>query len=270
MSEGAQNIATKQRLVHNKHTTMEPIRCIVVDDEFPARALLQDFISKVPGLELCGSFKSPIEAMPLVQQNGVDLMFLDIQMPDLNGVDFVKILSHKPLVVFTTAYSEYAVESFQLDVVDYLLKPFSFDRFLMSVNRAVERFQKSVQGNVVIHKTELSHETKEVEKGYIAIKADHKIHRVKHENILYIEGLREYVTFFCRQEKIITLESLRNLENSLPPNQFMRVHKSYIINKNCVKSLYGNQLIMEGTNQIIPIGKSYRDEVQAKLFEANQ
>jgi DNA-binding LytR/AlgR family response regulator len=246
---------------------MNAIRCIVVDDEYPARTLLQDYISKVPGLENFGVFKSPIEAMPLVQNGGVDLMFLDIQMPDLSGIEFIKILTNKPLVVFTTAYSEYAIEGYHLDVVDYLLKPFSFDRFLMSVNKASERLKK-VQPNQPLA-TAIA-EVQDDDKGYIAIKADHKIHRVKYENILYIEGLREYVTFFCRQEKIITLESLRNLEINLPSNRFMRVHKSYIINKNAVKSLYGNQLIMEGTNQIIPIGKSYRDEVQAQLFETGK
>lgn len=248
---------------------MAAIRCIVVDDEYPARLLLQDFIAKLPNLELCGSFKSPIEAMPIVQQGGVDLMFLDIQMPELSGVDFIKTLSVKPLVIFTTAYMEYAIEGYQLDVVDYLLKPFSFDRFLKSVNKAADRINKHAPAPQPTEAREdtIANIPKEDEKGFIAIKADHKIHRVKHENIVYIEGLREYVTFFCKQEKIITLESLRNLETTLPGKQFIRVHKSYIVNINLVKSLYGNQLIMEGTNQIIPIGKSYRDEVQQKLFD---
>lgn len=248
---------------------MAPIKCIIVDDEFPARELLQEFVRKVPNLELMGVYKSPIEAMPVVQQGEVELMFLDIQMPDLSGVEFIRTLTQKPLVIFTTAYMEYAIEGYQLDVVDYLLKPFSFDRFLKSVNKAAERLAKHT--SPAQHaRTETSVEPKEEEKGFIPIKADHKIHRVKHDNIIYIEGLREYVTFFCKQEKIITLESLRNLETLLPNRQFMRVHKSYIININLVKSLYGNQLIMEGTNQVIPVGKSYRDDVQAKLFETPQ
>jgi len=240
------------------------IKCIVIDDEYLARVVLQDYIGKVPGLELMGSFKSPIEAISLIQKGEVDLMFLDIQMPDISGIDFLKTLTKKPLVVFTTAYMEYAIEGYQLDVLDYLLKPFSFERFLKSINKVTERQQPAAQTSS--HIQQPLDDKSEQAKAFIAIKADHKVHRLKHDQIIYIEGLREYVTFFCKGEKIITLESLRNLEATLPTNSFLRVHKSYIVNINYVKSLYGNQLIMEGTTMVIPIGKSYRDIVQQALF----
>ncbi|PZX20369.1 LytTR family two component transcriptional regulator [Breznakibacter xylanolyticus] len=243
------------------------MKCIVVDDEFPARALLQDYISKFPDLELVGSFASPVSALSAIQTGGCDVLFLDIQMPDISGVDFLKSLTRKPLVVFTTAYQEYAIEGYQLDVLDYLLKPFSFERFVQTINKVNDRMLKEAAASASVvaggdSGTDLDQ--------FIAIKADHKVHRIRYENIVYIEGLREYVSFFCKNEKIITLESLRNLENTLPQNRFIRVHKSYIVNSQHVKSLYGNMLILEGVKEPIPIGKSYRDAVQAHLFEGQK
>ncbi len=239
----------------------EKIRCIIVDDEFPARIILQDYVDKVPNLELVGSFKSGLEAMPVIQNGEVDLMFLDIQMPDITGVNMLKMLTKKPLVIFTTAYSEYAIEGYQLDVLDYLLKPFSFDRFMQAVTKAISRLtstQSAVNQSI----------TDQNEKNFLLVKADHKIHRIRFEQIIYIEGLREYVTIFCENnEKVITLESLRNLENLLPEDKFMRVHKSYIVKIEKIKSMYGNQLKLDGLQPYIPIGKSYKDLVQKKLFD---
>lgn len=265
------------------------LRCIIVDDEFPARILLKEFIEKVPTLELIGSYKSGLEALPVVQAGGVDLMFLDIQMPDITGVNFLKMLSvQKPLVVFTTAYSEYAIESYQLDVLDYLLKPFSFDRFMQSVSKAMQRISQreavaasaqnqasamatkqaelaGEEDNTASLQGEVSHNA-----GVMLVKADHKIIRVRHDEILYIEGLREYITIFTiTGERYITLESLRNLEETMPASEFMRVHKSYIVRIDKIRALYGNQIKVEGVNEYLPIGKSYKDIVQSKLFEQN-
>ncbi len=237
------------------------IKCIIIDDEFPARILLQEFIDKVPNLELTGSFKSALDALPVIQAGNTDLIFLDIQMPDITGIDFFKTLTVKPLVIFTTAYSEFAIESYQLDALDYLLKPFSFDRFMQAVNKASARLLVND-----LPATENS-VAKESEKDFILIKADHKIHRIKHKQIIYIEGLREYVTFFCENnEKIVTLESLRNLEQTLPEQLFMRIHKSYIIQIDKIKALYGNQIKLDGVQSYIPIGKSYKEPVQKRLF----
>lgn len=246
--------------------TTDKIKCIIVDDEFPARILLKEFIEKVPNLELVGNFKSGLEALPVIQNGGIDLMFLDIQMPDITGVNFLKMLTHKPLVVFTTAYSEYAIESYQLDVLDYLLKPFSFDRFMQAVGKAMLRLAPAPQPATL--KTEQTEDDLSPMKDLMLVKADHKIHRIKYNSIIYIEGLREYVTIFCENgEKIITLESLRNLEATLPTNMFMRIHKSYIVRIDKIKALYGSQLKIEGVQAYIPIGKSYKDMVQKTLFE---
>lgn len=244
----------------------EKIKCIIVDDEFPARILLKEFVEKVPVLELVGSFKSGLEALPVIQTGNIDLMFLDIQMPDITGVNFLKMITNKPLVVFTTAYSEYAIESYQLDVLDYLLKPFSFDRFMQAVGKAMARRsqQQAAATNVA---AEAEAPADAASKDIMLVKADHKIHRIKFDSIIYIEGLREYVTIFCENnEKVITLESLKNLENTLPASKFIRIHKSYIVRVDKIKALYGNQLKVEGVKDYLPIGKSYKDIVQSSLF----
>ncbi|MDO4462341.1 MAG: LytTR family DNA-binding domain-containing protein [Bacteroidia bacterium] len=280
------------------------IRCIIVDDEFPARILLKEFIEKVPTLELVGSYKSGLEALPVVQAGGIDLMFLDIQMPDITGVNFLKMLSiQKPLVVFTTAYSEYAIESYQLDVLDYLLKPFSFDRFMQAVSKAMQRVaQREAMTNVhkvtesasqvsaeeerevgeVSPKSTTAERADEEQEGesprrqiegsltdrVILVKGDHKIIRVRYEEILYISSLRDYVEIHSTTgERYLALMSLRALEESLPVTEFIRVHKSYIVRVDKIRSLFGNQISLDGVEEYIPIGKSYKDYIQTKLFE---
>ena len=236
------------------------IKCIIIDDEFPARILLKEFIEKVPMLELLGSYKSGLEALSTIQTGEVDLMFLDIQMPDITGVNFLKMLTKKPYVVFTTAYSEYAIESYQLDVLDYLLKPFSFDRFMQAVGKAMSRMQSTP----VVEQPAASSVETPADDEYLFTKADHKIYRLKYDSITYIEGLREYVTIFCQNgEKIVTLESLKNLEDTLPQSKFIRIHKSYIVRRDLIKALYANQLAIEGVKSYLPIGKSYVDIVKA-------
>ncbi|WP_291856808.1 LytTR family DNA-binding domain-containing protein [Marinilabilia sp.] len=237
------------------------IRCVIIDDEFPARALLKDYIDRFPYLELAGSFKAPLEALPLLQGGGADLVFLDIQMPEISGMDFLKAFQLKNiLVVITSAYSEYALEGYQLDVIDYLLKPFSFERFMQSVQKAGDRLLKS---NSSIGPGDVSMQDPDE---CIIVKADHKSYRVKIAEILFIEGMREYVTIHCVNQKLVSLESLKNLVESLSSNVFMRVHKSFIVNKQQVKALYGNQLQLHNTQKVIPIGQSYREEVRKVLF----
>ena len=163
------------------------VRCIIIDDEFPARELLQSFIAKFAHLELVGSFKSPLEAMNIIQNEEIDLMFLDIQMPDITGIDFLKTLTKKPLVVFTTAYEEYAVESYKLDVLDYLVKPFSFERFMHAINKVGDRLSYK---NVVNDFQTLPNKAET--KNFMMVKADHKIYRVKFKDILYIEGISQH------------------------------------------------------------------------------
>jgi len=237
------------------------INCIIVDDEQLARKLLEGYIKKLPYLQLVGSCKSSMEAMAVLQKEEVDLMFLDIQMPDLTGIEFVKTLNKKPFVVFITAYREYAIEGYELDVVDYLLKPVSFERFVQGVNKVVEIVNLRKQ-KLVTQTVETINENKTDD--YILLKADHKTYRIKYDEIFYIEGLREYVTFYTVHKKIVVLESLKKLEETLPVDTFLRVHKSFIVNTNKVQALYGNQLEIEG--KYIPIGKSYGEFVKSKLF----
>ncbi|MGB0521372.1 MAG: LytR/AlgR family response regulator transcription factor [Flammeovirgaceae bacterium] len=243
--------------------------CIVVDDEQLARALLESYIAKIPQLELVGLYKSPLEAMPMLQSGNVDLMFLDIQMPDLTGVELLKSLSDLPLTIFTTAYAEYALEGYSLGVVDYLLKPFSFGRFLQAANKALQQL-KLEQGNhqevaqASPNDPIASHQTPE--KDYLVVKADHKLHKLLFNDILYVEGLREYVAYYREADRIIALQSLKKLEELLPQHQFIRAHKSYIVAIEKVKSLDGNQLEMQN-GKLIPIGKSYREEVLKQCFQ---
>lgn len=245
----------------------DKIKCIIIDDEFPARILLKEFVEKVPMLELLGSYKSGIEALPVIQAGDVDLMFLDIQMPDITGVNFIKMLSKKPLVVFTTAYSEYAIESYQLDVLDYLLKPFSFDRFMQAVGKAMTRMSQAQTQSAVAMPASTDDDVPEKSGNeYLFVKGEHKLFRIKIDLISYIEGMREYVTIYCDNgEKVIILESLRNLEEMLPQSKFMRIHKSYIVRIDKIKSLYGAQISLDGISEYFPIGKSYVDNVK-KLF----
>ncbi|MGK7394229.1 MAG: LytR/AlgR family response regulator transcription factor [Candidatus Cyclobacteriaceae bacterium M3_2C_046] len=228
------------------------INCLIVDDEQLARTLLKSYMEKVPELNLIADCKNPLEANQYLQSESVDLMFLDIQMPDLTGIEFLRTLTNSPVVIFTTAYPEYALESYKFQVIDYLLKPFSLERFLQAINKAINliRLKKNNTSDP------LSKEDKP--KSFINIKADHKIIKLPLKNIQYIEGLKEYVSFYTTdQQRIISLLSLKNLEEQLPQETFMRIHKSYIINFEHISAVEGNQVII-GIKKI-PIGKNYRE-----------
>jgi len=233
------------------------INCLIVDDEQLARGLLESYISKIPYLVLIKSCKSALEAVEYLQNDHIDLMFLDIQMPDLTGIEFLQTLKKKPLVIFTTAYKEFAIDGYVLDVIDYMLKPISFERFMQGTNKALEQI-KLIKTVLQTNNTQIT------TKNYIQLKANHKIYKVKYTDIMYIEGLKEYVSFHTKTKKIIVLESLKKLEETLPSTQFLRIHKSYIINTEMVTSLFGAQL--EINNLYIPIGKMYLDKVKNSLF----
>ena len=238
------------------------INCLIVDDEQLARGLLQSYISKIPYLELKKSCKNALEAIEYLQNDDIDLMLLDIQMPDLTGIEFLQTLKKKPLVIFTTAYKEYALDGYTLNVIDYMLKPISFERFLQGTNKAVEQI-KLIRA-AAISKNKSLNTNKNENKDYINLKSNHKTYKVKYLDIFYIEGLKEYVTFYTKDRKIIVLESLKNLEQKLEQNHFLRIHKSYIVNMEYVVSLYGNQL--EVNKDLLPIGKMYMDKVKNELF----
>ena len=228
--------------------------CLIVDDEQLARELLKEYVSKTPALELKGMCKNPLEAMEIMAQEQIDILFLDIQMPELTGIEFVKTLQQKPVIIFTTAYSEYALEGYQLDVVDYLVKPFPLDRFIKAVNKATE---------FIDLKKKASLGGKDADE-YILLHADHKIYKVALDDIQYIEGLKEYVSYFTKEKRIIVLQSLKSIEETLPSDRFIRVHRSYIVPIHKIKTLDGNQVQIG--DKLIPIGRSYKDEVLKRVF----
>ena len=235
---------------------MAKIKTLLVDDEYLALKLLERFSQQVPELEIIDKVKSPMVALDILNQKAVDLLFLDIQMPTLSGNNLIKTLKNPPNVIFTTAYSEYAIEAFELNAIDYLLKPFSFERFLQAVNKAKEQHYFRQDGQSLILPT--------TKKNFFSIKVDGNIVRVNFDDILYIEGVKEYVRLVCKDTRLITLESLKNLENILPTENFVRVHKSFIVAKNKVVSLEGNRLVIG--EQKIPISRSKKDEIVEWIF----
>lgn len=227
------------------------IRCIVVDDEPFAIELLEDFIRKVPFLELVRKCESALEALEILSKGNIDLMFLDIKMPDINGLELLKSLKRPPVVIFTTAYSEYAVESYNLDVLDYLLKPIPFDRFLKAVNKAREYLEDTPAAL----ETEL--QEKSQAKEYMFVKANYQILKINFSDILYIEGLKDYVKIYCGARPIITNQSMKYFESKLPADTFVRVHRSYIVSLDKITSISKNQVNIGEKH--IPISGSFKD-----------
>ena len=235
----------------------EKYNVIIVDDEYLAQKLLQDYVSKVDSLQLVATCSNAFEAMNALNNNQVDIMFLDIQMPDLTGLELVKSLEHKPAIVFTTAYSEYAVDAFNLSVADYLLKPFDFPRFFQAVNKAIgiEQPLAGVQDK--------PRDTISRSNDFITVKADYKLYKINYDDLLYIEGQHEYVTFHTTQRRITALFALKDLEEILPKNKFVRVHKSYIVSFKHIQDLDKSDVTVAGNK--VPVGASYRDELLARL-----
>jgi len=232
---------------------MRILRCLVIDDEELARKLLEQYISRIPELQMVAECPDPLAALPYLNSGKADLIFLDIQMPELTGIEFLKSQADLPPVIFTTAYPQYALEGYSLNVLDYLVKPIRFERFLQAVQKARARIASQPESL-----------SQPAAKDYLLVKASHKIHKLPLKDILYIKGMQEYVAFHTRQERIISLNSLRKLEEELPKDQFLRVHKSYIVSLAAIRTLEGNQLDL-GTEKI-PIGSSYRDELMQRVF----
>jgi DNA-binding LytR/AlgR family response regulator len=238
------------------------IKCLVIDDELLARDYLKNYISKIPELELLGDFNSPLKATELIKSGKVDLLFLDIQMPDITGVDFLKSLTTKPEVIFTTAYQEYALEGFNLSAVDYLLKPFSFERFFRAVNKVIDKYENKTINFENEKPNPLQAQTSFTEK-YLTIRADRKFYKINFNNLKYIEGQKAYVTFHTTEKRITALASLKELEEALPNDLFIRIHKSYIVAISEINSLEGNMIEVNDTR--LPVGKSYKEAV-LKIF----
>lgn len=233
------------------------IRCIAVDDEAYASAIISNFIDKTPFLKLVKSTTDPYEAIGLVEEGSVDLVFLDIQMPDLSGIQFLKICGQRCKVILTTAYPEYALDGFELDAIDYLLKPISYERFYRAALKAQDFFVKTTAHEQVQMQNAVQSSNNE----YIFIKGDakHKFIKVNYSEILYVEGLKNYVSIYTiTNQRIITYQTLRELETQLPQPPFYRVHKSYIVSTANIKMVEGNNIFID--NKAIPVGETYRDE----------
>jgi DNA-binding LytR/AlgR family response regulator len=227
------------------------ITCLIVDDEPMARNLLKEYVSKISYIDLQGTCSSAIEASEFLRSHTVDLLFLDIQMPDLTGISFLKSLQKKPMVVFTTAYSEYALESYDLDVVDYLLKPVTFERFMRAVDKVSQRM---VSGQIVPQ--EKPNATAEPNASFIFVKDGTKLVKVNWNDILYIEGLKDYVTIHTHDQKIITLQRLKVLETQLPPDNFIRIHNSYIVALSAIDVVYKSEVQIGKT--LLPVSDTYK------------
>lgn len=235
------------------------INVIIVDDEPLAQDVLETYIEKVPELHLVKKCGNAFEANEVLKNNQVDLMFLDIQMPQLTGIDFLKTLSKPPLVIFTTAYPNYAIEGFELNALDYLLKPISAERFMKAVNKATEQIE--LQGKESPSNTGQTPE--EDSPDYIFVKADKKLVKINFDEIIYIEGLKDYVIIRLENTRVITLQTMKSLEDKLPMAMFKRIHRSYIVNINKISAIVGNMVeVMEkGQAKHLPVGKNYRDEL---------
>lgn len=233
------------------------IRTIAIDDEPLALQLVAGYIEKSPGLELCGKFDNPLDAFEFMANEPVDLIFLDIRMPDLNGIEFTRAMIKGPKVIFTTAYEKYAIEGFKLDVVDYLLKPFSYEEFFKAVQKALH-----------LIKLEQSSETAvqvEANNDFLFLKSEYKIKRINFNDILYIEGLKDYVKVYTRNDPkpVLSLTSMKSLEIKLPESMFMRVHRSFIVNLEKIDTIQRSRIIFGKV--YIPVSDQYKDKFQEFL-----
>jgi two-component system LytT family response regulator len=228
------------------------MKCLVIDDEPMALDIVKDYIQKVPFLECAGAYRDPLKALDYLRKKTVDLIFLDINMPDLTGIQFLKTLKKPPLVIFTTAYSEYALESYDYDAVDYLLKPIEFERFVKAANKACEISQIKAQDAAIFVG----------EREHIFIKSGTHFYKVKTEDIYYVKGTGNYVTFVTDKKEILSLMTMKKALGVLPQSIFFRIHKSYIINSLHVDLIENEEVRIRGER--IPIGDTYR----ADFFKA--
>ena len=236
------------------------LKCIAIDDEPLALRQLKSYIEKIPYLELTATCNNALEAQQLLASQHVDLIFVDINMPYLSGVEFVRSLVDRPMVIFTTAYSEYAVEGFKLDAVDYLLKPFSFADFSRSAGKANSLYE--LRHNQRAGEPEATPEALPKDKEYISVKADYKVSLVKISDIVHLESEGEYVRMHLADgTTITTLFRLKNMEAALPSDMFMRVHRSYIVNLRCIKGYVRGRVFLSDT-EYVPIGENYKESFQ--------
>lgn len=254
------------------------LTCIIVEDEPLARQLLEQYVRKVPHLELLKAFSNPLEALDFLRNNEVDILFSDIQMPEITGITLLKILQKKPLIILTTAYSEYAIEGYELDVIAYLLKPITFEKFLKAVEKATQlkNEKKAVSEekkatNVIASDSVATKGVAQANpndtQSFIFVKDGTKLVKIRLPDILYIEGLKDYVSIYTREKKIVTLQTLKSLETQLPDNQFIRIHNSYIVSLEGIDSI-DKERVQIGKS-FLPISDTYRKAFK-EFIERNQ
>jgi DNA-binding LytR/AlgR family response regulator len=225
--------------------------CIIIEDEVPAQKILKNFLNKLPDVELLATCNAAITANSFLKDQTVDLVFLDINLPDISGIDFIKTIKNPPAIIMTTAYPDYAVSSFELDtIVDYLVKPFSFDRFLKAINKAKDRLE--TPGKLVQEQSDT-----------LFLNVDKTLHKIVLNDIIYIESDRNYITVITTKQKLSYIDSLKNWVEKLPENQFIQTHKSYIINRQFVDKISGNEIYVNANR--LPIGRTYKQELLRKL-----
>ena len=241
----------------NLGSPQKKVNCIIVDDEPLARDVMENFIGKISALEHIASCSSAIEAFDVMNRYSVDLIFLDVQMPDLNGLDFLKNLNLKPVVVFTTAYSDYALEAYNLNAVDYLMKPIEFSRFLQAIHKVVNHFQggKSSNQNYELPNQEVQQ--------HIYLKVEKTIQKIDLRDVLYIESLRNYIRVITDRKEIIGHKTISSIMNMLPFERFMRVHRSFIISIDQIDSFSPVEIEIKGKK--IPVGRKYKQDVKKRL-----
>ncbi len=228
--------------------------CIVIDDEYLARKLLTEYIAKIPQLHLIGTYQDPVDAIEEITNNSVDILFSDIEMSEISGLDFIKNLNHenKPLTIFITAFPQYAAKGFELDAFDYIIKPTNFLRFFNSASKAIKELETRT-------KARLWEQTQKLDKEYIIVKSERKLIKIHLNDIYFIEGALEYVIFQKETEKVTGLYSLKKLEEELPPEKFMRIHKSYIVALDKITEIEGNQVKVG--NHTIFVSKNLKNKL---------
>ncbi len=231
------------------------IKCIIVDDEPLARELLESFVERIPFLSLVKSCQDAFDAIDVLQTNTIDLLITDIQMPKINGLELIKSLSNPPFIIFATAYSNYAIEGFDLNAVDFLLKPISFERFLKAINKAKKDIeQKDAKPPINKHQV-LQH---------LFVKDGQRLSKILFEDIYYIEGMKDYIKIVTKQKNIVTYMRMKSIEEVLPEDSFLRIHKSYIIHVTAIKSIIGNSIELVNNDSII-ISKQHKQILIEKL-----
>ena len=243
---------------------------LIVDDEFLARKLLQDYVSKIPELQLAGTAQNAFEAFSFCKEHHVDIVLLDIHMPDLNGIELARTLKNVPSIIFTTAYSEYALESYEASAVDYLLKPIALEKAIarlkgLAPSEAPEVSTSPAPATHSLQVTEGSNppNLSTPSLSYLMVKADYKLYKINFDDLYYVEGQHEYVSFYTKDKRITALYSLKALEDQLPREKFVRVHKSYIVSIDHISEI--EQVTVTVAGQKIPIGGSYRDSLLERL-----